>query len=57
MTDHLFLFIMGVFILSSIWLRVSRTNLERNNRMREEARKQAQKRYLDALYGRDSTNS
>ena len=57
MTDHFFLFIMAVFILSSIWLRVSRSNLERNYKMQEDARIKAQKRYIDALYGRDTDRS
>ena len=57
MTGEVFLFIMGVFILTSISLRISRSNLEKNYRMQENARRKAQKRYLDALYGRDLDDS
>ena len=55
--DYFFLFIMAVFILTSIALRISRSNLEKNYKMHEEAKKRAQKRYLDVLYGRDIDRS
>lgn len=57
MNDYTFLFIMAVFILSSISLRISHSNLKKNYRMQEEARQRAQKRHLDALYGRGQDNS
>ena len=57
MNDYFLLLIVGIFVLTSISMRVSRQSLEKNYRAREEARKNAQKRYLDALYGRDSDGS
>jgi len=57
MNDYFLLFIVAIFILTSISMRISRQSLENNYRAQEEARKNAQKRYLDALYGRDSDSS
>lgn len=42
-----------MFILTNIALRISQNNLKRNYQMQEEARLKAQKRHLDALYGRN----
>jgi len=56
MNDYFLLFIVALFILTSISTRLSRQSLEKNYKAREAARKNAQKRYLDALYGRDNDN-